>query len=309
MKKEKSENNFHFFLIGIFVGLLILGGWFLVNLSKRFVPNNYDWEQILPTPADYPRNSSQTPLPQITANSLAVIDIDSGAVLWEKNSQIATSPASTTKMMTALISLENFRLDQILTVGDLSKVEGQKIKLIEGEKLTVENLLYGLLVASANDAAIVLAQNFPGGEQGFVWAMNQKAVEMGFKNTHFTNPVGYDDTDHYSSALDLGKIAILAIKNPEIANIVATEKITISDVTGKIQHPITNVNTLIGKLPGVKGIKTGWTQIAGECLVSLIERDGHRVVVSLLGSKDRFKETREIINWVFENFVWELPPR
>lgn len=309
MKKKNPENNFHFFLIGIFVGLLIFGGWFLIKLTKRFVPNNYDWAKILPTPADLPKNSAKTPPPQVMANSLAVIDVDSGAILWEKNSQIATSPASTTKMMTALISLENYRLDQILLVGDLSNVEGQKIKLKKGEKLTVENLLYGLLVASANDAAAVLAQNFPGGEQGFVWAMNQKVIEIGLKNTHFANPVGYDDTNHYSSAQDLGKIAIIAIKNPEIVKIVATEKITLTDITGKIQHPIMNVNTLVGKLPGVKGVKTGWTQVAGECLVSLVERDGHQVVISLLGSKDRFKETEAIIDWVFGNFAWELPPR
>ena len=291
------------------MGFLVLGGFFLVKLGQLNHSPAYNWEKILPTPAAYPKNSSANPPPTVTANSLAVIDVDSGVVLWEKNSQVATSPASTTKMMTALVSLENYQLGQILTVGDLSKVDGQKIKLKEGEKLTVENLLYAMLVGSANDAAITLAENFPGGQSGFVWAMNQKAVEMGLKNTHFTNPVGYDDANHYSSASDLGAIAIQAIKSSEIAKIVATEKIDFTDVSGKIRHSVSNVNTLVGKLPGVKGIKTGWTQVAGECLVSLVERDNHRVVISLLGSQDRFKETQAIIEWVFGNFQWELPPR
>jgi serine-type D-Ala-D-Ala carboxypeptidase (penicillin-binding protein 5/6) len=139
--------------------------------------------------------------------------------------------------------------------------------------------------------------------------MNQKAQEMGLHHTHFTNPIGLDNPDHFSSAADLARIALVAIKNPEIAQIVTMEKVTVVDVTGKIKHSVSNINTLVGKIPGVKGIKTGWTQDAGECLVSLVERDNHQIIISLLGSQNRFKETQEIIEWVFANFAWEMSPQ
>lgn len=207
--------------------------------------------------------------------------------------------------MTALVVLENYKLDQVLMVNELEEIDGQKMKLLPGEKISVENLVYGLLVASANDAAFVLAENFPKGETGFIWAMNQKAQELGLNQTNFSNPVGFDEPNHYSTAADLAKLGVIAMKNPQITRIVSTQKIIVSDTEGKIFHTLININSLLGKIPGVKGIKTGWTQVAGECLVSFVERDGKKIIVVILGSQDRFKETEKIINWVFENFSWE----
>jgi len=274
-------------------------------IFNRTVSSLKTAEISLPPPAAYPENLTGRTPSFLTARSAVAIDIDSGTVLWEKDAQAATSPASTTKMMTALVVLENYRLDQIIEVADLGFVEGQKMKLVPGEKISVEDLLYGLLVSSANDAAIAFAKNFPNGEKGFVWAMNQKANELGLLKTNFTNPVGYDEPNHYSTASDLTRLAIEAMKNPTIAKMVATKEITVSDLSGKILHPMSNINLLIGNLPGVKGVKTGWTQEAGECLVTLVERDNRRVMISLLGSADRFAETKALVEWIFENFTWE----
>lgn len=304
---KKSYPRLPFFLLAGLIGLLILGVFWLSDLevTRPLVLEEKDLWKILPTPAAYPKNLLMIPPPLLTASSYAIVDVDSGVVLLEKDSRIATSPASTTKIMTALVALENYPLDQILEASGLNGVEGQRIKLVDGERISVENLLYGLLVASANDVAFVLAQNFPGGVDGFIWAMNQKAAELNLENTRFTNPVGYDDPNHLASAYDLARLATVAMKNPEFAKIVATQKITVTDVEGRISHPFSNVNTLLGKLPGVKGVKTGWTQVAGECLVTFLERENRKIVISLFGSQSRFKETEEIINWVFENFAWE----
>lgn len=294
-----------FLLAGFFIGLLILGGFFIIFQGQRAPLDSGSLEKILPTPAPYPQNSTGQAPPDLSAKSVVVMDVDSGVTLFEAGSDVTTLPASTTKIMTALVALENYRLDQVLDVGEMEKVEGQRMKLLPGEKITLENLLYGLLVASANDAALVLAKNFPHGETGFVWAMNQKAKELNLASTHFTNPVGFDEEGHYSTASDLTRLAISAMKNQEFFKIVGTEKITVFDVEGKISHQLTNVNTLIGKLPGVKGIKTGWTQLAGECLITFVEQDGRKIVLVVLGSKDRFRETEDLINWVFGNFSWE----
>lgn len=304
MAKKSSLLNLKIALI-ILIGLFFFGGLFYFFLLKKPFFSQNNEKVILPPPASYPKNTHGGEAPFLTAKSTMVMDVDSGAVLFEKDSQIATSPASLTKIMTAIVSLENYKKEEILEAFDIEMIDGQKMKLLPGEKITLENLLHGLLVASANDAALVLAKSFPNKEPGFIWAMNQKAKELGLEKTNFVNPVGYDDPNHYSTAYDLANLAIYAMKNPEIASIAGTEKITVYDVTGTIPHPMSNINTLVGKLPGVKGIKTGWTQEAGECLVTFVERDNRRVVTVVLGSQDRFGETTKLIEWVFNNFSWE----
>jgi len=136
--------------------------------------------------------------------------------------------------------------------------------------------------------------------------MNKKAQELNLENTHFTNPIGLDEEGHYSTAKDMARLSIVALNSPIFAEIVSTPAITITDVSGKITHPLKNTNELVGQLEGVKGVKTGWTENAGECLISFTERNGKKVVTVILGSKDRFGETRTLIDWVFRNFSWEL---
>jgi D-alanyl-D-alanine carboxypeptidase (penicillin-binding protein 5/6) len=265
----------------------------------------------LPSSSLYPVNFTGEKPPLLTARSVVVMDKNSSVVIYSKNENLWVLPASTVKIMTALVALDYYQPEDILMVGEVNDF-GQTMKLKVGEKITVKNLLYGLLVASANDAALVLAQNYPGGEKAFITAMNRKAAALNLGNTYFANPTGLDSdkegnlmTDFsYTTALDLARLAAEAFKNPLFSQIVQTEKITVTDVSGKISHQLFNINQLLGKIEGLKGGKTGWTQEAGECLVTYTEKENHGIITVVLGSKDRFGETEKLIKWVFENYRW-----
>lgn len=212
-------------------------------------------------------------------------------------------PASTTKIMTALVILDRFAPEDIFKVQTLVN-SGRVMGLVSGEKITVESLLYGALVHSANDAAYTLAENYPGGIQNFVKAMNEKTKELNLQQTQFTNSIGLDHPGNYTTAQDLGKIAQAALNNKIISKIVATRAITVSDINYSIFHDLKNVNELLGRVAGVAGVKTGFTENAGEVLVSEVKKNDESVLFVVLRSRDRFGETKELINWVFGNFQW-----
>lgn len=317
-KEFKDFKNFIFFLrkkklsgINLFLTTLII---FFLPAPGYYSSLQLNWQPpavsashfVIPKPPPYPKNITGVEPPFLTARASLVVDVPSGVVIYAKNENLRLLPASTTKIMTALVALEFFAPDQVLEVPRVS-YEGQDIKLIPGEKMTVENLLYALLVASANDAAQVLAKNYPGGETAFVSKMNEKAESLFFKNSHFINPTGIDDYRQYSTAADLSQLAKYALENPTFAKIVATQKVAIYSIDQKIVHPMSNVNILLERLPGIKGIKTGWTVGAGECLVGFIEREGRKIITVVLGSGDRFGETERLIDWVFGNFEWFTP--
>lgn len=283
---------------------------FAVNFS-RFIPTGvtastrvlaYQTERI-----DFPllptlRADSQIS-PILSAQAVLVMDIDSGVYLFEKTPDTPFLPASTTKMITALVALDTFDLKDVLLVGNPSVV-GQKMGLIVGEQITAEALLNGLLIYSANDAAEVFAQNYPGGREEFVLAMNQKAYELGLFDSNFTNPAGLDDFDQVTTARDMVIAGIFAMNDPRFAQIVKKEKATVTDITGTIVHNLKSTNELLG-VPGVYGIKTGWTENARENLITYIDREGKRIAIALLGSQDRFGETKTLIDWIYANYSWE----
>jgi serine-type D-Ala-D-Ala carboxypeptidase (penicillin-binding protein 5/6) len=266
----------------------------------------------LPIAANYPVNLEKTPQPSLTAHSFVVVDRDSAALLVGRNENLRVLPASTVKVMTALVSLEYYHLDDVLMVGKMEK-NGQEIGLIEGEKITFRNLLYGLLVSSGNDVALVLARNYPGGIFNFVKAMNQKAEDLNLTHTYFANPTGLDSSPEgniltdfsYTTALDLARLSAIALKNQFLVGIFSTPSIIITDVEGKINHQLNNINELLNQLSGMKGIKTGWTEEAGECLIGYTERENQGIITVVLGSQDRFGETSKLTNWVFDNFRWQ----
>lgn len=299
-----------FFTFFLFFGFLFLAAFLFKGQTVALVqppPNTQNilsFKELLPTPALYPVTLNTYVFPEITATAGLVTDVDSMVNLYENNSELKVFPASTTKIMTGLIVLENYPLSDILTVFG-TKVEGNLIGLEKGEQLSVESLLYGLLIASGNDTAQALAENFPGGVAGFVDEMNRKAQELSLKDTYFTNPIGYDEPGHYTTARDLKTLAMVAIRSEDFDRIVSTQLKEITDVTGEKKHLLKNTNLLIGKIDGVKGIKTGWTETAGECLVTLVDRSGKKVLIVVLGSKDRFGETEKIIDWVYNNFRWQ----
>jgi len=232
------------------------------------------------------------------------VDLDSGVTLYEKDPNKTLLPASTTKIVTALVSRDSYNLDRVLKVGK-ANVVGQKMGLVSGEQLLFPDLLNGLLIYSANDAAEVLASNHPGGRDLFITLMNKKVKDLGLNNTHFSNPTGLDNGAQYVTARDLIVVSKYAMKNPIFAKIVGTKEITVKSVDGRISHRLININKLLGSVEGILGIKTGWTENARENLVTEVSRNGKGVIIVVLGSSDRFGETTELIDWIFENYIWE----
>lgn len=249
-------------------------------------------------------SSSNPSFPVLSAESALAVDLDSGMRLYEKNPDSALLPASTTKIVTALVAMNYYPDGLVLTVGDVN-VDGQKMGLVSGEEITVNNLLYGLLVFSGNDAAEVLAQNYPGGRDGFIIAMNLKAKELNLTDSYFINPTGLDGNGLRTSARDLVRVSVVAMQNPRFAKIVGTKEKVVTSLDGKIVHKLQNVNELLGEVAGVLGVKTGWTEDARENLVTYVDRNNHKVMIAILGSQDRFGETKEVIDWIFSNYNWK----
>lgn len=301
LKNKKFKTNF--ILSAIFLSLIPVRRDF-IQIAPLVRPANF---QFLPA-SDYPFNTAKLPVPVITARGVVVIDASSKAILYQKNPDLKLLPASTTKIMTALVALENYSLDEVITV-DSVETEPVKMGLKTGQKITVENLLYGLLVGSANDAALALARHFPTGEAGFISAMNQKAKDLHLNNTQFTNPVGFDSFGQYTTVHDLSLLTAAATQSAVFNRLVSTISITVTDVDHTDSYELTSLNLLLGQVSGLSGVKTGFTQLAGECLVAFIQRQNHQIITVILGSNDRFGETRQLIDWVFANFSWqELSP-
>lgn len=317
-KSKKNDKKFilkikraSFFCLGLIFFLFPSQNFYsLVQLTpKSKITINLD-NFVLPYPAYYPLKTGTSSPPLTTARSIVVMDVDSSVVIYNRNENLLVLPASTSKIMTALVALDYYPLEKVLVVGELD-VLGQTMDLVPGEKIRVKDLLYGLLVSSANDAAVVLAQNYPGGVVGFVKAMNLKSRQLNLSRTYFANPTGLDsDKDgkilkdfSYTTSLDMARLAKAALKNPVFSEIVRTKQIVVKDTEGKRAHSLYNLNLLLGE-EGVLGVKTGWTEEAGECLVTFVEKNGRRLIVVVLGSQDRFGETKKLINWVFENYQW-----
>jgi D-alanyl-D-alanine carboxypeptidase (penicillin-binding protein 5/6) len=236
--------------------------------------------------------------PELSAVGVYVVDLPSFTPLMERNSHLKFLPASTTKILTALVAFDIYQADEVMTIRKLTN-DGQTMDLALGEKITVENLLYGILVHSANDAAYALAENF--GLQKFIALMNKKAQALKMTNSHFVNPAGYDEPGQLSSPFDLALAARALLNNHYLAKMVATKEIVISDVDFKYFHKLTNINKLLGEIQGIGGLKTGYTEDAGENLVSFYKKNGHQFIIVILKSEDRFADTKNVVQWIENN--------
>ena len=220
---------------------------------------------------------------EVSAAAAVLMDADSGRLLYEKNGEKRMLIASTTKLMTALVALEQGGLQQEITVTGGHMAEGSSMYLRPGEKLTLETLLYGLLLCSGNDAALAVTECM-GGAVPFVARMNEKAAELGMENTHFANPNGLDDEAHYSTAEDMAKLAAAAMDDPVLRRVASTRTARIGGRT------LTNHNKLLSRVEGCVGLKTGYTRAAGRTLVSCAERDGVRLVAVTLQDGDDWND-------------------
>ena len=237
-------------------------------------------------------------MPEVTAQAAIVSDVTSGQVLAEKNAHQRLAPASTTKIATALVALQRGQLEEQVTVHESALIGGARMGLSPGQVVTLEELLYGLLLRSGNDAAMAIAQHIGGSVDGFVEMMNQEARDLGLTDTHFANPHGLDAPDHYSSAYDLMVLARQALANPAFAEIVSTHEYTFRG------RRLSNRNELLGNYPGADGVKTGTTAGAGECLAASATRNGHQVLVVVLGSQDRYGDASILLDYYFDHYAW-----
>lgn len=232
-----------------------------------------------------------------SAKSAILMEADSGAIVYEKNAYEMLPMASTTKIMTAIVAIESCDLDKFVEItADAVGIEGSSLYLKEGERYTMRDLIYGLMLQSANDAAVAIAIDCAGSIEGFADLMNRKANELGLSNTHFMNPNGLDSEGHYTTAFDLARIAIYGLKNPEFAKIVSTKQYKIGDKV------VVNHNKLLRIYDGCVGVKTGFTKKSGRCLVSAAERDGVKLVCVTLADGDDWGDHTSLLDFGFTQY-------
>ena len=239
-------------------------------------------------------------LPQVhavSAEKAVLMDAATGRMIYEKNADQQSLIASTTKIMTALVVCQQCNvLDRVKIPAEAVGIEGSSMYLQEGEVLTVQELLYGLMLRSGNDAAVALAIYCGGTVEGFAELMNDKARELGLKNTHFVNPNGLDAPDHYSTARDLAVLAAYAMGDPIFARTVGAKTVTVG------QRSMTNHNKLLWQVEGAEGVKTGYTKAAGRILVSSASREGRRLVCVTINDPDDWLDHKTLLEQGFADY-------
>lgn len=248
--------------------------------------------------------SSVTALPKTNSRRYIVYDRISKSMIIGKNEDVKSAMASTTKIMTTIVILEKSDLDETVTVSaKAGGTGGSRLGLKRGDKASVKDLLYGLMLRSGNDAAVALAEHVGGSVKEFAELMNEKATELGLTNTHFVTPHGLDDANHYTTALELAKLTDYAMDNETFAKIVGTKSTTI--YINNQPRQINNTNELLGVLNGVVGVKTGFTNNAGRCLVTETKRNNMDIITIVLGAdtkKDRTKDSVNLIEYTFSKY-------
>lgn len=291
--------------------IIIFFGIFLTFSSNQSRSENLSLDYHLPLLKTLPISPQPLPLPQpiasesapnLSAEGAILLEPGSFKIIYAKNPNQRFYPASLTKLLTALTALEYYSPEDSLTVPKMN-VEGQVMGLVEGEKMKVKDLLYGLLVKSGNDAALTLAASEKVNIDQFIYSLNEVAIRLNMKNTHFNNPTGLDDENHYTTPHDAVILGAAVVKHPILSEIVKTKRITVSDVEKKNWHELDNVNLLLGE-NGVEGIKTGWTEKAGQALLSFSHREGRSLISVVLKSEDRFGETRSLLDWGYRTYRW-----
>lgn len=253
----------------------------------------------------FPTNAQEitSAIPTLSAESALLMEGESGAIVYQKNAHTRLPMASTTKIMTALVALELASPDTTVRVDKRAVgIEGSSIYLCEGEELTLEALLYALMLESANDAAVAIAIGVAGSEEAFVDAMNRKASSLGLENTHFANPHGLDAETHCTTAYELALIARAALQNPLLKTIVSTRKTTIPHQGTDGVRLLVNHNKMLRLYDGCIGLKTGYTQKSGRCLVSAAERNGVVMIAVTISSPDDWNDHTKLLDYGFSRY-------
>lgn len=284
-------------LYSMLIFLLILLNFSTVCADD--VDNEVDFEDTIEVTA-----SNVSELPKTNSRRYIVYDRISKSMIIGKNEDVKSAMASTTKIMTTIVILEKANLNEKVTVSaKAGGTGGSRLGLKRGDKASVRDLLYGLMLRSGNDAAVALAEHVGGSVKGFAELMNEKAIELGLTNTHFVTPHGLDDANHYTTALELAKLTDYAMNNETFAKIVGTKSTTI--YINNQSRQINNTNELLGVLNGVVGVKTGFTNNAGRCLVTETKRNNMDIITIVLGAdtkKDRTKDSVNLIEYTFSKY-------
>ena len=255
-----------------------------------------------------PIRISNTEEVNVTADSYVVVDVGSGSVIAARNPSAVHPVASLTKLLTALTVMQNFNQDDQVLVGPnavKAGKSGSNMKLRVGETIKLKDLLAGLLINSANDAAVALAEHFSGTESKFSEAMNKVAQNYALSRTHVVNATGFDNREQFSSSYDIGLLLLHAWRDPVLGVYLRSSSLTVTSVDGSIKHNLKTTNRLLGERTDILAGKTGFTSAAGQSLAVVAENEtGNPVIVVLLGSEDRFGEVDKILNWTFRTFSW-----
>jgi D-alanyl-D-alanine carboxypeptidase (penicillin-binding protein 5/6) len=243
--------------------------------------------------------TQKDPGPATTAHAAILFENTTGTVLYGKNEHVTRSPASLTKIMTALIAFESGRMSDTVTISRrAAALGGSSLNLRTGQQIPLQELMYGMLLRSGNDAAIAVAEHLAGSVPTFVEIMNQRAQELGATRTHFANPHGLDASNHFSTAFDLAMLSRVAMWHDGFATMVGTESHTYAEagITWR------NTNRMLWSYSGAEGIKTGTTGQAGNCLAAAASREGMQFITVVLGSSNRWRDTTLLLDYGFNNF-------
>ena len=258
---------------------------------------------FLPTATDVRAVGAKIASPEISAEAAILLDWNSGRILYARNPHLPKHMASTTKIMTAIIALERGKMDEeVITSPRAANTGGSSIWLEEGEKKTLEELVYGLMLRSGNDAAVAIGEHISGSVESFAELMTRRAKELGAKNTSFRNPHGLHDPEHYTTAYDLSVIAAHAMGLKEFRSIISTLSKTISWPGHPWSRYLYNQNKLFDLYEGAEGIKTGWTTPAGRCFVGSAERNGRRLISVVLNAPQMWEDTTALLDYGFDSF-------
>ena len=277
---------------GVFIGLLLISAETLtpsIALAKSVMAQSVPVRAAI-APHQFP------PWRVAPAHGILLKELKSGRVLYEHDAGKRMSPASLTKIMSALVILERGQLDDFVTVSpNAARAHKTHLRVKAGQVFRLEDLLKAMLIVSANDACLAAVEHVGGDETQFVTLMNTKAAALGLADTHFSNSCGFDNPDHYSTAEDLATLSVIALDQPIFRQLVREERAIIIPVNGHRAYVLHNTNRLLGRIPGVEGIKTGFTSKAGRCLIAKVSQNGNDLLLVILNSKRRWNTARNLI--------------
>jgi D-alanyl-D-alanine carboxypeptidase (penicillin-binding protein 5/6) len=292
------------FLLLLFSGLTLVAAGTLKHRKEIPAGSGYRRVEGYPPLVYLP---GYTGGPAIRAGAAILVEEVSGMILYAKNEHQRRAPASTTKILTAIVALEKGDLEDVVTVSRrAARTGGSRLWLKAGDRLILKELLEGLMLCSGNDAGVAVAEHIAGSERNFARMMNRKAKEIGALNSNFQNPHGLRAPAHYTTAYDLARLTCYALRNPEFSRLVAAREEAIQWYQGEKTRKVRNTNRLLWSFAGADGVKTGTTAEAGYCLVASAARDGRRFISVVLNSPDRWGESARLLEYGFNNFTLKL---